>query len=46
MNDYIDTFSMKGEILFDNIKIHPIKKRSTTEDVLEELRKQNPIACR
>ena len=33
-----------SEILFDHLKLKPIKKRSTSVDVLEELRKQHPIA--
>ena len=33
-----------SEILFDQLKLTPIKKRSTSVDVLEELKKQHPIA--
>ncbi len=33
-----------SEILFDRMDLKPIKKRSTSVDVLEELKKQHPIA--
>ena len=33
-----------SEILFDQLKLTPIKKKSTSVDVLEELKKQHPIA--
>ena len=33
-----------SEVLFDQLELKPIKKRSTSVDVLEELRKQHPIA--
>ena len=33
-----------SEILFDQLKLTPIKKRSTSVDVLEELKNQHPIA--
>jgi len=33
-----------SEVLFDQLNLKPIKKRSTSVDVLEELRKQHPIA--
>ena len=33
-----------SEILFDRMNLKPIKKRSTSVDVLEELKKQHPIA--
>ena len=33
-----------SEILFDRLGLKPIKKRSTSVDVLEELKKQHPIA--
>ena len=33
-----------SEVLFDKLKLKPIKKRSTSVDVLEELKKQHPIA--
>ncbi|MAR15006.1 MAG: DNA polymerase I [Candidatus Marinimicrobia bacterium] len=33
-----------SEILFDQLGLKPIKKRSTSVDVLEELKKQHPIA--
>ena len=33
-----------SEVLFDQLDLKPIKKRSTSVDVLEELKKQHPIA--
>ena len=33
-----------SEILFDQLNLKPIKKRSTSVDVLEELKSQHPIA--
>ena len=33
-----------SEVLFDQLDLSPIKKRSTSVDVLEELKKQHPIA--
>ena len=33
-----------SEILFDRLGLNPVKKRSTSVDVLEELKKQHPIA--
>ena len=33
-----------SEVLFDQLGLEPIKKRSTSVDVLEELKKQHPIA--
>jgi len=33
-----------SEILFDQLGLKPVKKRSTSVDVLEELKKQHPIA--
>jgi DNA polymerase-1 len=33
-----------SEVLFDQLDLKPIKKRTTSVDVLEELKKQHPIA--
>ena len=33
-----------SEVLFDQLGLKPVKKRSTSVDVLEELKKQHPIA--
>ena len=33
-----------SEVLFDQLGLEPVKKRSTSVDVLEELKKQHPIA--
>ena len=33
-----------SEVLFDQLGLSPVKKRSTSVDVLEELKKQHPIA--